>query len=1016
MKIGILHITDIHFTRNTVLGSKQTALGKVMINDFHDVKKVYLILSGDIAYSGQHEEYSKAKSFIDALKKIYTYKVENVDVQPIIIPGNHDCDFSQNSDVRNTILRNVNYDSMGKDNSFIDLSLVVQSSFWGFYGFYHKLPEDKLFYTFDDNIEGRDITFYCLNTAWMSKLKEDSGSLFFPVKRYEKRVSKDERTNVLEIATWHHPINWFNPSTNENNKKEFQHFVESLAPVHFLGHEHEHEHQQSINKNRNIDTHLLSGKQFHADDKPNDSGFQTMVVNVNEFMASNKQYSWNQDYYALINENTISLTKETKRAFVLKADFEKELNDLKIPLLFNNKKDIKLLDIFVFPDMEPFTSNMDKLESYIDSSRILESKFSNCILDGDSQIGKSTLISALFLKMYREGTSPLIIKGEDFKNLDLNKLIKKALQKQYVNGFNEFDRFMQTDVKKRILLIDDYNNTLLNAQSTKIILEEASKKFGKVVVTMDSTNGLLPTMQTDLQNWKFYSIKPFGYKKRNDLIESYHYLKENPITFNEDIFVEETKTSFDNVQSVLGNKLMPSYPIFILSILQALEYKPMQHQETSFGYCYQTLIHYSLNNAGVTNEYIDTYFNFLTELAYRFVIPDVEYLSKREYEDFYTVYKGDFIIPSFDVIHKTLIKSKIVSERDGSISFGYKYILYYLSAKKISDVLHKAEGKDIIQKLFEKVHLERNASILVFVTHHSKDISFIEESMMNSMILLDKVQPITLFKDDPFYSMIQHIAEEVKHDVLEINKNPREERRKLLSFKDESQRELEIAEKEAEKEINDEQTNIKEQVNSIFIPFQQSFRSIEIVGQIIRNRKGSLTRKQLHEMTKEIYTTGFRTVSFMSELLNNDKDDIIASIVDESEENESKHEIESRINLFIQMLSLQTCLAVFNKLTHSVGNKDLKDLYKDVAIDIDNPAAKLVTFGINSYYGTILLTDLKALAEDLKGNLVAINLLKSRVKSYVYNKSLDYKTKQQIGSILNMSVGPINNFGYQTKK
>jgi hypothetical protein len=1013
MKIGILHITDIHFTATTVLGSKQESLGNVMVNDFHDVKKVYLILSGDIAFSGKKEEYSKAKSFIDALKKIYSYRIENVDLQPIIIPGNHDCDFSQDSDVRNTILRSVNYDNIGKDNSFIDLSLAVQSSFWGFYGFYHTLPKDKLFYTFDDKIEGLDISFYCLNTAWMSKLKEESGSLFFPVKKYEKHLDKDLRKEVLKIATWHHPINWFNPSTNENNKKEFQHFIESLAHVHFLGHEPEHEHQQSINKNRNIDTHLLSGKQFHDDKKPNESGFQTMVVDIFDFNALVKQYTWKQDYYSLSHENEISLAKETKQNFTIKPDFEKELNDLKIPLLFNNKKDIKLLEIFIFPDIEPVTaSNIDKLESYVDSSRILESEFSNCVLDGDSQIGKSTLLSALFLKMYRDGISPILIKGEDFKGIGLDKLIKKALQKQYINGFNEFDRFMQLDPNKKVLLIDDYSNSILNAQSTKTILEEASKKFGKVIVTMDSTNGLFPSMQTDFQNWKFYSIKPLGYKKRNDLIESYHYLKEDPVTINKDLFIEETKISFDNVQSVLGNKLMPSYPIFILSILQALEYKPMQHQETSFGYCYQTLIHYSLNNAGIKNEYIDTYFNFLTELAYRFVINDVDYLTKKEYDDFYTSYKIDFLVPSFDVVSKTLIKSKIISEKDGYISFGYKYILYYLSAKKISDVLHKTEGKTVIQKLFERVHLEKNASILVFVTHHSKDISFIEESMMNSMIVLDKVQPITLFKDDPFYAVIQHIAEEVKHDVLEINKNPIEERRKHLTLKDESQRELEVV----EKEIDGVPTDVKEQVDSIFIPFQQSFRSIEIVGQIIRNRKGSLTRKQLHEMTKEIYTTGFRTVGFVSELFNNDKNDIIASIVDESEENESKHEIETRINLLIQMISLQTCLGVFNKLTHSIGNRDLRDLYKDVAHDINNPAAKLVTFGINSYYGTIVLSDLKELAQDLKGNLVAMNLLKSRVKSYVYNKNLDYKTKQQIAEILGMSIGSINTIGQQKKK
>lgn len=1005
MQIGILHLTDLHFTKKTDLGQKTTSLGNALVNDFFDIKKLYIILSGDIAFSGQKEEYSKAKIFLDAIMKIFSYKLSDIEIKYIMVPGNHDCDFSLSNDVRDTLLKNVNYENIGNDNSFIDLSIKVQNNFWGFYGFYNRIPNDKIFYSIDDVIENVKISFFCINTAWMSKRHEEPASLFFPTKRYNGLLSKDDNKSKLSIAIWHHPINWFNPNTKENNKKEFQHFIETLSPIHFFGHEHEREHYLSINKAKDVDAHLFAGKIFNEDKKPKDSGFQLVKINLNSLEAKVKAYSWNEAYYTLINESTFSVNREQRKFFILKKEFIKELNDIKIPLLFG-KKEVALEDVFVYPDIEASTSsNLDNLESYIDSSRIIESEFANCILDGDSQIGKSSLLSIFYLKLYQEGYSPLLIKGEDIKDLDLSKIIKRSFQRQYNNGHSEYDRYMQSNPKKRILLIDDYNKTSLNSHSTKSLLEEASIKFGKVIATIDSTYSLLPSMQADFQNWKFYTIKPLGYKKRNDLIEAFHYQKENPLTLDEEIFIQETQMSFDNVQGILGNKLMPSYPIFILSILQALEYRPMQHQETSFGYCYQTLIHYSLNNAGVTNEYIDTFFNFLTELAYHFIIKEDEIISRQDFDNFYEKYKSRFHIPSYDTVYKMLIKSKIITEKDGYLTFGYKYILYYLSAKKISDILTDPEGKQMVKFLFENMHLEKNANILVFVTHHSKDISFIEESMMNSMIVLDKIEPISLFKDDPFYSIIEGIAEEVKHDVLEINRNPRDERRKLLNLKDESQREIEAV----EKDMTEGEKGINEQVKSIFIPFQQSIRSIEIIGQIIRNRKGSLTRTQLHEMTKEIYTTGFRTVGFVSELLNNDKNDIIATIVDESEENESRTELTKRINLFIQMLCLQVCLGIFNKLMFSVGNKDLRELYKAVADDINNPAAKLVSFGINSYYGSISIEELTKISNDLKGNLVATNLLKSRVKSYVYNRNLDYKSKQQIASILNMSIGANNN-------
>lgn len=162
-------------------------------------------------------------------------------------------------------------------------------------------------------------------------------------------------------------------------------------------------------------------------------------------------------------------------------------------------------------------------------------------------------------------------------------------------------------------------------------------------------------------------------------------------------------------------------------------------------------------------------------------------------------------------------------------------------------------------------------------------------------------------------------------------------------------------------------------------------------------------------MTKEIYTTAFRTVSFVSDILNSTKDKIIATIVDESEENESGLKTNERISVMVQMTCLHACLSIFNKLTFSVGNRDLRDMYKNVADDINTPAAKLVSFGINSYYGNISIDELKKLNDELKGNAVAASLLRARVKSYVYNKKIDFKIKQQIASALGMRVTPNSN-------
>lgn len=68
----------------------------------------------------------------------------------------------------------------------------------------------------------------------------------------------------------------------------------------------------------------------------------------------------------------------------------------------------------------------------------------------------------------------------------------------------------------------------------------------------------------------------------------------------------------------MGDKLIPSYPIFVLSILQSMNLvKPNNYEQTSYGYCYQSLIHFALAaKAKIKNEDIDTYINYLSELAF----------------------------------------------------------------------------------------------------------------------------------------------------------------------------------------------------------------------------------------------------------------------------------------------------------------------------------------------------------------------------------------------------------------
>ena len=990
MKIGLLHLTDIHFRSKTDINGKIKSLVSVVSSEFREATKIYVVLSGDIAYSGKNDEYQKAGSFLSILKQFLQAELKELKLDFIIVPGNHDCDFENETGARKALNKLVSYDTLGDDKSVVDQLLDVQGNFWKFYAKYNIVPTDRVYYTFQDSIGGRNIVFHCLNTALTSKLKEEAGGLFFPCKKYTPyQIDK----NCIHFGVWHHPANWFNPKTAENNKVEFERFIENLASTHFLGHEHVQGAFEIENLNTNKTINLLSGEVFHDENKLEKSGFQTIVYDLDAEHGTRKVYSWEKDHYKNSLERVLALHKEAGRVLAMKDAFFRSILEIKIPIVIENRKDINLSDIFVYQDLESAFRDNNKLEYYLNSAKLLDSAEGVYVLDGESQVGKSSLLAMLCFKFYEHGFYPILLKGKEITDLNLDKYVRRAFKVQYMEA-GDCDKYLQLPKHKKIILIDDFHDSEFSLAAVKEFFSELKSKFGNSFVTTDVANNILSSAKSEVQLAKSYTIKPLGYKKRNELIERYLSLKNNRITYKENVFFSEVKDLFDNVQAVLGDKLMPSYPIYILSIIQALQYKPLKN-ETSFGYCYQTLIHYSLVSVGVTNDELDSYFNFLTEIAYDFLNTNIDVKSHSDMNKFFAEYSSRFIAPPYDTIMKSLKKSKILKSDDNGVSFGYSYILFYLSAKKISDILNTREGAAILERLFSRLESEKNANVLVFVTHHSKDVSFIETSLLNLMAILEKVKPITLEKDDPYYSHIAHFVQDIKNDVIDVNRNHREERERMLIANDKvaQARENRRLESEGYDEIGRE-----------MLPFLQAYRAIEIVGQILKNRRGSIEKPQLKSMIEELYTTGFRTVTYYNEILNAAKDEIISTIRDEVEEGETKRQIEDRIKHFIQFVSFKMCVGVFSKLTQSAGNKELRQLYIEVAAGINTPAAKVLTFGINLGYSSLNMSALANLADELRDNYVALRLLKARVRGYVYNNDIDYATKQKIASILHMDL------------
>jgi hypothetical protein len=97
------------------------------------------------------------------------------------------------------------------------------------------------------------------------------------------------------------------------------------------------------------------------------------------------------------------------------------------------------------------------------------------------------------------------------------------------------------------------------------------------------------------------NIRPLGHLKRQQLLQRWFELGDEPGGES----IEEVEIGYKvleverTINTVLGRKLLPSYPVFVLSLLQILESgKSLNTITGSYGYIYETLIASALAKEG----------------------------------------------------------------------------------------------------------------------------------------------------------------------------------------------------------------------------------------------------------------------------------------------------------------------------------------------------------------------------------------------------------------------------------
>ncbi len=563
-------------------------------------------------------------------------------------------------------------------------------------------------------------------------------------------------------------------------------------------------------------------------------------------------------WYDVYNGLKKIIKKDTKiKQIKIKEEFESFLQDTEMLTKAHPQKELVFLgDIFIYPELDKF----DYLREYkekISSEELLKNllDYPKIVIAGETLSGKTTLCKMIFKKLRKINFVPVYVfdNKNQFKGKIKNKILR-SFQEQY-----EGVEIKEIDRERIVPIIDDFHF----AKDKEKHIRDLSNYLYCIIIVDDifCLNIKDEKLIGQFNPFKIRELKP---SLRYELIKKWEFLTDKKTIDNN--FYGEIDKAVELIEStlgkIIGKGVMPSYPFYILSAIVSYETfnTPLDQEITSQGYCYQALIYFYLRKGGVRNDEIDIYINFFTEISFYFFREKKNELLPDDFTLFMTEYLEKYNLPIKQEILLQYLSPIILVDSFNNYSFRYNYLYYFFVAKYLAEHIEDREIKNIIEKIMQNLHIDENAYIAIFITHHSKNIQILDEIGLNALIFFDKYKPATLTKDEvKFFDERADII--IKAALPPGDTTPEKERMERLRIQDEMEQSQGNVEKKDDKNKND----------SFGIELRGAIRTVEVMGYIIKNRAGSLEKTKLEDIFKEAMNVHLRILSSFFKIIESEE-------------------------------------------------------------------------------------------------------------------------------------------------
>ena len=321
MNLLILHISDMHFRKkNSFSAENVNAIVNALRQSITGISDVLVVVSGDIAHSGQKGECIEARRFFSSIEKTIRekYAIESVDFA--FVPGNHDIDYKL-GDIRRQGLEELK--TSADYDAVLEQELDKQKQFFVLAKVFGSFETPGLFNQKSLSYGGKTIQLNLLNTAVFSSLDEDQGFHYLPASIISKLSAQNNSDFVITIM--HHPHHWFMSGC----KKALEEALYSRSDIIFVGHEHYESSMKIEHSDASVDI-FAAGKLSDRGDWAN-SEFHAGVLNLDTRTYTSKKFHWNEEAKLYVEEETRAVTLSRNRynqlGLIVRPEFHKALEE-----------------------------------------------------------------------------------------------------------------------------------------------------------------------------------------------------------------------------------------------------------------------------------------------------------------------------------------------------------------------------------------------------------------------------------------------------------------------------------------------------------------------------------------------------------------------------------------------------------------------------------------------------------------------------------------------------------------